>query len=131
MQTETQSKGMLWAGRIISGLVAAFMTMDGMMKLLKVQAAVEGTVKLGYSESVLVPLGIIVLLSTAVYLIPRTSIIGAILLTGFLGGATATNLRTQPQWVLFPVVLGVLAWLGLYLRDQSLRKLIPFRAPGY
>lgn len=131
MQTATGWKRTLWAGRIISGLVAASMTMDGMMKLLKVQAAVEGTVKVGYSENVLVPLGLIVLISTGVYLVPRTSIIGAILLTGFLGGATATNLRAQPEWIFIPVVLGVLAWLGLYLRDQSLRKLIPLRAPGY
>ena len=121
------SNKMIWAGRIISGLVALFMTFDGTIKVLKAQAAVDGTVKLGYSENVLVPLGIIVLLSTAVYLYPRTSILGAILLTGFLGGATATNVRAQPQWTLFPVVLGALAWLGLYLRDQSLRKLVPLR----
>ena len=130
MQPSGISRTSLWSGRIITALVALFMTFDGLMKVLKVPAAVDGTVKLGYSESVLVPLGIVVLVCTAVYLYPRTSILGAILLTGFLGGAVATNVRTQPQWTLFPVVLGVLAWLGLYLRDQSLKKLVPLRAPN-
>ncbi|HZQ69511.1 MAG TPA: DoxX family protein [Terriglobales bacterium] len=128
MQSATTSRTSLWAGRIISGLIALSMTFDGGMKVLKAKAAVEGTVKLGFSENVLVPLGIVALLSTALYVFPRTSTLGAILLTGFLGGATATNVRTQPQFTLFPVVLGVLAWLGLYLRDPSLRKLIPLRA---
>ena|SRR5947199_7980297 len=131
MQSANTSKTSLWAGRIITGLVALLMTFDGLMKVLKVPAAVDGTVKLGFSESLLLPLGIVVLLCTAVYIYPRTSILGAILLTGFLGGATATNVRAQPQFTLFPVVLGVLAWLGLYLRNQSLRKLVPLRAPEY
>lgn len=125
------SKTSLWAGHVLTGLVGLFMTFDGTVKILKTQAAVEGTAKVGFSESVLVPLGIIVLFSTALYLVPRTSIFGAILLTGFLGGATATNLRWQPQFVWFPVILGTLAWLGLYLRDHSLRKLVPLRAPEY
>jgi hypothetical protein len=131
MQPSGISRTSLWSGRIITALVALFMIFDGLMKVLKVPAAVDGTVKLGYSESVLVPLGIVVLVCTAVYLYPRTSILGAILLTGFLGGAVATNVRTQPQWTLFPVVLGVLAWLGLYLRDRSLKKLVPLRASEY
>ena len=131
MQSANTSKTSLWAGRIITSLVALFMTFDGLMKVLKVPAVVDGTVKLGFSESLLLPLGIVVLLCTAVYIYPRTSILGAILLTGFLGGATATNVRAQPQFTLFPVVLGVLAWLGLYLRNQSLRKLVPLRAPEY
>jgi hypothetical protein len=131
MQSPTTSKMSLWAGRIVTGLVALFMTFDGTVKILKTQAAVEGTVKLGFSESVIVPLGIIVLLSTALYLFPRTAILGAILLTGFLGGATATNLRSQPQFLFFPVILGALVWLGLYLRDQSLRQQIPLRATEY
>jgi hypothetical protein len=127
----THSKRTLWAGRVITTLVALFMTFDGLMKVLKVPAAVDGTVKLGFSPDVLVPLGIIVLLSTAVYLFPRTSMLGAILLTGFLGGATATNLRSQAGWIWFPVLLGALVWLGIFLRDQSLRKLVPLRAPEF
>jgi hypothetical protein len=129
--TATTSGSSLWAGRIITGIVALFMTFDGTVKVLKTQTAIDATTKLGFSENVLIPLGVIVLLSTALYLFPRTSIFGAILLTGFLGGATATNLRSQPEWVLFPVILGALAWLGLYLRDQPLRKLVPLRAPEY
>jgi len=131
MQSASRAKTWIWSGRIFSGLVALFMTFDAMVKVFKAKAAVEGTVKLGYSENVLVPFGIIALLSVGLYIFPRTSILGAILLTGFLGGATATNVRTQPQWTLFPVVIGALAWLGLYLRDQSLRKLVPLRAPEY
>jgi|SRR5581483_293524 len=128
---ESTSKTSVWAGRIATGLVALFMTFDGIVKVLKTQAAIEGTAKVGFSENVLIPLGIVVLISTALYLIPRTSILGALLLTGFLGGATATNLRWQPQFVWFPVIIGALAWLGLYLRDQSLRKLVPLRASEY
>ncbi len=130
MLSATQSRASLWAGRALSALVALFMIMDGTMKVLKVTAAVDGTANLGYSPGVLVPLGIIVLLSTAVYLYPRTSILGAILLTGFLGGAAATNVRTQAAWTWFPVLLGVFAWLGLYLRDQSLQRLVPLKTPG-
>jgi len=129
--TATTSGSSLWAGRIITGIVALFMTFDGTVKVLKTQTAIDATTKLGFSENVLIPLGVIVLLSTALYLFPRTSIFGAILLTGFLGGATATNLRSQPEWVLFPVILSALAWLGLYLRNQPLRKLVPLRAPEY
>jgi ABC-type transport system involved in cytochrome c biogenesis permease component len=92
---------------------------------------VEGTVKLGYSETVIVPLGIVLLTCTILYVIPRTSGLGAILLTGYLGGAVATHVRIgDPLFthVLFPVYLGVLIWGGLYLRDNRVRSLIPLRS---
>ncbi len=98
------------------------------MKLARVRAAVEGTVKLGYADSVLVPLGITLLISTLLYAIPRTSVLGAILLTGYLGGAVATNVRAGlplAGYILAPVYVGVLAWLGLYLRNIQVRKTVP------
>jgi hypothetical protein len=131
MQSATQlastSKAGLWAGRIISTLVVLFLLFDAGIKLLNLGPAVEGTVKLGYPASVVVPLGMVLLACVLLYVIPRTAILGAILLTGFLGGATATNVRVQNPWILFPVGIGVLAWGGLYLRDEHLRSLIPLR----
>lgn len=134
MQADTQtapvSKKMLWAGRITSALLALFLLVDGVMKLFKPALVVEATVRLGYPESVIVGLGIVLVTCTVLYLIPRTSILGAILLTGYLGGATATHVRVGEGLfpVLFPVVLGALVWLGLYLRDGRLRSLIPLRS---
>jgi hypothetical protein len=98
--------------------------------LVKPAIVVETTVQLGYPESVILGLGIVLLVCTVLYLIPRTSILGAILLTGYLGGAVATHVRVGEGLfpVLFPVFLGVLIWLGLYLRDDRLRTLIPLRS---
>lgn len=124
------SPKMLWAGRIISGLLALFLLFDGIMKLVKPAPVVEGTVRLGYPESVILPLGIVLIACTVLYLIPRTSVLGAILLTGYLGGAVATHVRVSEGLfsVLFPVFFGVLLWGGLYLRDYRLRALIPLRS---
>jgi hypothetical protein len=128
--TQTVSKQALWAGRVISALPVLFLLMDGVMKLVKPAIVVETTVKLGYPETVIVPLGIVLLVCTVLYTIPRTSVLGAILLTGYLGGAVATHVRVgDPLFThaLFPVYLGVFIWGGLYLRDTRLRALIPFR----
>ena len=129
-QTDTVSKKAVWTGRIISALPALFLLVDGIMKLIKPPVVVEATVKLGYPESVIVPLGIVLVASTVLYLIPRTSILGAILLTGYLGGAVATHVRVNEGLfsVFFPVIVGVLLWGGLWLRDQRLRALLPFRS---
>lgn len=134
MQTNTQiapvSKGRLWAGRIMSGLPALFLLVDAVAKLIKPAPVVEGTIKLGYLEGMIVPLGIVLLACTVLYAIPRTSVLGAILLTGYLGGAVATHVRVgDPLFshVLFPTYFGVLIWGGLYLRDERLRALIPLR----
>jgi hypothetical protein len=99
------------------------------MKLVKPAHVVEGTVRLGYPESVILPLGIVLIACTVVYLIPRTSILGAILLTGYLGGAVATHVRVGEGLfpVSFPILLGVLLWGGLYMRDDRLCALIPLR----
>lgn len=133
MQSNTQtapvSKKLIWAGRIVSALPALFLLMDGIMKLFKPALVVEATVRLGYPESVILSLGIVLTACTVLYLIPRTSILGAILLTGYLGGAVATHVRVGEGAfpVLFPVIVGVLVWGGLWLRDERLRALIPLR----
>ncbi|HEY2960991.1 MAG TPA: DoxX family protein [Pyrinomonadaceae bacterium] len=121
------SKGTLWAGRIVSGLPALFLLLDGAMKLVKPEPVVEATTRLGYSENAIVPIGIVLLVCTILYLIPKTSVLGAILLTGFLGGAVATHVRAGEGAfpIVFPVIMGGLLWLGLYLRNSSLRLLIP------
>lgn len=129
MEPATQSAAVsntsLWAGRVITGLVGLFMLFDGSIKLVRLPAAVEGTVRLGYPAGVVVPLGVVVLACVILYAIPRTAILGAILLTGYLGGATATQVRVQDPWFVLPVVIGVLAWAGIYLRDSKLRALLP------
>lgn len=122
------SKGALWAARIIIGLVALFLLMDGAMKLVKPAFVVEETMRLGYPERVIVPIGIVLIVCTILYLVPKTAVLGAILLTGYLGGAVATHVRAgEPVFsVVFAIVFGVLVWLGLYLRNATLRLLIPF-----
>ena len=117
----------LWAGRILSGLPALFLLIDGIMKLIKPDFVVQATVQLGYPEGVIVGLGVVLTSCTAVYLISRTAVLGAILLTGYLGGAVATHVRVGSDWfsILFPIMLGVLLWGGLWLRDYHLRCLVP------
>jgi len=129
IQTIPISKKALWIGRVISALPILFLLMDGVMKLFKPAIVVETTVKLGYSETVIVPLGIVLLVSTVLYVIPRTSVLGAILLTGYLGGAVATHVRVGEGWfpISFPIIFGVLIWGGLWLRDTRMRALIPLR----
>jgi len=119
-----------WAGRIMSGLPALFLLMDGSMKLYKPRAVVEATVQMGYPESAIVGLGAALLLSTLLYLLPRTAILGAILLTGYLGGAVASQVRVSAVLfnIIFPVLIGALLWGGLWLRDRRLQALIPVRA---
>ena len=127
--TVNTSKGAKWAGLIIGGLPALFLLVDGAMKLAKPEVVVTATKDLGYSENVIIPLGIVLLASTILYLIPRTAVLGAILLTGYLGGAVATHVRHGGGVfeIVFPVIFGALLWLGLYLRDTGLRALVPIR----
>ena len=129
-QSAPLSKGTLWTGRIMSALPALFLFVDGVGKLLKPAPVVEGTVQLGYPESIVLGLGIVLLGCTTLYVMPRTAILGAILLTGYLGGAVATHVRVgSPLFshILFPVYVAVLLWGGLYLREERLRALIPLR----
>jgi hypothetical protein len=124
------SKTSLWIGRIAGGLPSLFLLVDGGMKLAKPAVVVEATTKLGYPESVIIPLGIVLIACTLLYLIPPTSVLGAILLTGYLGGAVSTHVRAAEGLfpVVFPIVFGALLWLGLYLNDTRLRALIPLRS---
>ena len=124
------SRAARWTGRVLSALPAAFLLLDAVMKFVKPEPVLKGTVELGFSESVILPLGVVLLASTLLYLVPRTAVLGAILLTGYLGGAVCTHVRVgNPLFshVLFPVYLGVLLWLGLYLRDRRVRALVPLR----
>jgi DoxX-like family len=121
----------LWIGRILSGLMIAFLPVDAIMKVMKARVAVEGNIQLGYPESVVFGIGAILLVSTALYAIPRTSVLGAILLTGYLGSAIATHARVGSPlfgYMFFPIYVGIILWTGLYLRDARLRALIPLRA---
>lgn len=126
IQTAPVSKRMLWAGRIISALPVLLLLFSGVMKLMKPAPVVQGFAHFGYPESLALSIGILELACTVVYVIPRTSVLGAILMTGYLGGATATNVRVGDSFFV-PVGLGVLVWGGLFLRDDGLRALIPLR----
>src|SRR6185369_6756712 len=125
MATSASNKGSLWVGRISSALPALFLLLDGIMKLVKPVFVVEATVQLGYRESVIVGLGVVLIACTVLYLIPRTAVLGAILMTGYLGGAVATHVRVGgPLFsIIFPVILGAMLWGGLYLRDERVRSL--------
>jgi hypothetical protein len=129
-QTGNRSgKGMLWTGRVITAICVLFLLVDAIMKVAKSVASMEGSVQLGWPQDAVQAIGIVLLVCTLLYIIPRTSILGAILLTGYLGGATSVMVRAmQPGHpYFFPVVFGVLVWAGLFLRDDRLRSLIPFR----
>ena len=129
--SETATPKRSRAGIVISAIPTLFLLMDAVGKLLRPEPVVIGTVELGYPETVILPLGIVLLICTILYAVPKTSILGAILLTAYLGGAVATHVRIgNPLFThtLFPVYLGVMIWLGLYLRDVRLRPLIPLRS---
>jgi len=115
-----------WTGRIVTGLVVLFLAFDATIKLLEIPAAVQGTAQLGFPPGTLVPLGVIQLVCLAVYLVPRTAILGAVLWTGYLGGAIATHLRAGgPAFSLvFPVIVAALLWGGLWLRDRRTRAVL-------
>lgn len=129
--SDTRIQKSSWAGIIVSAIPILFLLMDAIGKLVKPEPVVTGTVALGYSEAVIVPLGVVLLICTILYAVPMTSILGAILLTGYLGGAVATHVRVgSPLFthLLFPVYLGIMIWLGLFLRDVRLRSLVPLRS---
>jgi hypothetical protein len=117
----------LWTGRIISALPALLLLFSGTMKLLKVSAVIDGMAHYGYPERLILLIGMLEVGCTIVYLIPRTAVLGAILMTGYLGGATATNVRVGDPSVIGPILAGIFVWAGLYLRDRRLSALIPVR----
>jgi hypothetical protein len=130
IQEASTSKAMLWSGRIISGLVVVFMIFDGATKVMKVPQVLAASMQLGYSVNAIAGIGAALLVCTLIYLIPQTAVLGAILLTGYLGGAVASQVRSgAPVFEMsFPIIFGVLVWLGIFLRDGRLRALIPLRS---
>lgn len=127
MANTSPSKAALWTGRVMSVLPAFFVLMGSVMKLLRLPAVHEGFARAGLADSLIIPVGIIELVCVVTYLIPPTAVLGAILMTGLLGGATLTSLRIGDPTYPLPVFLGMLAWGGLFLRDPRLRALIPLR----
>lgn len=126
----SHGRGTVWTGRIISGLVIAFLLFDSITKLMKVEAVVKASEQMGYPVSLLSIVGTILLACVVLYVVPKTSIWGAVLLTGYLGGAVEVNLRAgTPLFsnVLFPVYFGILVWAGLYLRSRRVREFFSLR----
>ncbi len=118
------------AGRILSGLAVAFLAFDGIIKVLRTPLAIDATVQLGYPAGAAFGIGVVELLALILYVVPRTSALGALLLTAHLGGAVATHVRLgNPLFshVLFPTYVAALVWGGLWLRDARVRAMLPFR----
>jgi hypothetical protein len=130
METDTPTApALLWAGRIVSGLVVLFLTFDAVSKIIRVAPVVEASEKLGVPADTILGIGVVLLVCTVIYAIPQTAILGAILLTGYLGGATAIHVRAGNGMfpVAFPVAFGVLAWVGIVLREPRLLSTILLR----
>jgi len=128
--TAGSPRGSQWTGRVLSGLAVAFLIFDSVGKLLEVQPVIDGTKQLGYPPDIVFGLGVTLLSCVLAYLLPRTSVLGAVLLTGYLGGAVATHVRVGSPFfthVLFPTYIAALLWGGLMLRDARLRALLPWR----
>jgi hypothetical protein len=121
------SKKALWAGRIISVLPALMLIFSASLKLIKHPEAFKGFDHLGYPARLMIPLGVLELSCAIIYLIPRTAVLGAILVTGYMGGAITTHLRIGEPFII-QALLGMLVWLGIYLRDRRVRELIPVRS---
>jgi hypothetical protein len=131
-RTASPSNTSLWAGRVMTGLAVAFLVVDGLVKFTRMPAVVEASDQLGIPLHLNPAIGILLLACVALYAAPRTSVLGAILLTGYLGGAVAMHARVgNPLFshLLFPTYVGALIWGGLYLRDSRLRALVPLRTP--
>ena len=130
IESGAQSNGRLWTARTLSALAVLFLLFDVVIHFMRPAPVVTGFEALGWSVTLAVPLAIIELVCLVLYVIPRTSVLGAVLLTGYLGGAVATNLRVgAPLFsnVLFPVYVGLFLWGGLFLRDARLREVFPLR----
>jgi hypothetical protein len=126
--TGSTSQGMLWTGRILSGIVVALMIMSGVMKLMMSSDAQKDLDPIGWSVGIMGTIGVIELACAILYAIPQTAVLGAILLAGYLGGACATSVRVGQYGLSFaPVGIAVVAWIALYLRDARLRSLAPIR----
>jgi hypothetical protein len=128
-QPVSGTKPIIWTGRVISALAILFLAFDSIIKVLNTAPAVEATTQLGYPAGLVIGLGILELACLAIYIFPRTAVLGAILLTGYLGGALATQVRaSSPLFsIIFPIIIGALIWGGLFVREKRLRALLPLR----
>ena len=127
MQFTPTSKAALWTGRVMSALPVLLVLFGSVVKLMRVPSVVEAFTRTGLPQALILPVGTIELLCCLIYIIPQTAVLGAILMTGLLGGATITTLRIGDPTYPMPVILGMLAWGGLFMRDSRLRELIPLR----
>ncbi len=128
-QTVRASKGALWTGRVLSGLATAFLLFDGAAKVMKLAPVLEASTRLDIPERVIPGLGIVLIACTLLYAIPPTAILGAIFVTGYLGGAVWTHVRMGGEVfpMVFPFIFATILWGGLYLREPRLRELVPVR----
>jgi hypothetical protein len=126
-QVAAVSRKMLWTGRVLSGIPAALVLFGAIMKIVKAAPVITGMTQHGIGENLIVLIGVIELACAVVYLIPKTAVLGAILMTALMGGATFTNIRVGDSTYVMNVILGVMVWAGLYVRDSRLRDLIPVR----
>jgi len=123
-------KRRIWAGRILSAIPVLLMVLSAIMKLVGGPEMMRNWASFGYPPSTLVPIGILEIACALLYVIPRTSVLGAAFVTAYLGGAVATHVRALQPAAVGPAVLGALAWVGLYLREARLRPLFPWRSDG-
>ncbi|HEX6038322.1 DoxX family protein [Longimicrobium sp.] len=127
-QARPAGRGMVRAGRALSGFAALFLLADGVMRIARFQPYVDGLVQFGYPAHLAVPIGLALTIATVLYIVPRTAVLGAIILTGYLGGAAASHIRMEDPLFGTSLVFAVMVWLGLYLREPRLRALVPLRA---
>ena len=130
MNIEASNKKRRITGYALTGFVALFLTFDTVLKLLQLAPAMQGTIELGYPANSVLVIGVIELVCLVLYLVPRTSVLGALMLTGYLGGAIGTHVRIGSPLlthILFPIYVALMVWGGLYLRESRLRELLPFR----
>jgi hypothetical protein len=122
----------VWAGRVLSAFAVVFLAFDGAIKLMRLPAVLEATVQLGFPLSSIVPIGLTLLVCTLIYVIPRTSVVGSVLLTGYLGGAVAAQVRAgNPMFeMVFPIITGTVVWTGVFLRDRRVRALLAPQEPS-
>jgi hypothetical protein len=130
MSPETESKGMLWSGRVITTLVVLFMLFDSITKVLRLPMVIEASAKVGINANVVFWIGVTLLVSTILYAIPHTSVLGAILVCTYLGGAVCADVITHQPAAnsAMAIAFGILAWLGIWLREPDLRGVVPFRS---
>jgi len=131
-EKSSPSKAARWTGYVLQGIVSLLLAFDCLIKIFPSQEAIQGTGDLGYPTSALLPIGLIALACLILYLVPRTAVLGAVLWTGYLGGAIATHVRVGnplATHTLFPIYVAILIWGGIWLRDERIRALIPFRRP--